>query len=235
MTEPTTAAAADPSAAYEQKSLRLKALAARIHAIVAEAETADDTTLAKLEEEKAGIDATIAELLAEPCAAHRETPNGGQVTCARSTGHPDDHFDELVGIGWANENDAAAAIGRDPQLDALLGKMTIDNADEITAYVDGLREQLHRTHAILDRFGVPRERLENTLTLVHRTNLFVDRLSRRLHTQVENNMALYNAIRDALTSLVGSPNASSLRIRSAIERLRGVLPTKKSPGGIHLQ
>jgi hypothetical protein len=57
--------------------------------------------------------------------------------------------------------------------------------------------QEERTHAILDRLGVPRGRDGNTWTLVQRTNLFVDRLSRRLHTQVENNMILFNVCKDA--------------------------------------
>lgn len=248
MTDPTTAAAVDPNAAYDQKSLRLKAMAARIHEIIAAAEPLepDSPEASALMVEKLDIDAAIAELLAQPCAAGRSTPNGGQVSCTRSTGHPDDHFDETFGIGWANENEDASELGRDATFDSLLNELcdsiAVSKAGEALnlsrAIVDRFyqqREQMLRTHAILDRVGVPRDRLENTLTLVHRTNLFIDRLSKRLHTQVENNMVLYNAIRDALTSLVGSPNSGQLRVKTAIERLRGVLPSKKSPGGIHLQ
>lgn len=245
--------AVDPIATYEEKMDRLKAMAKRIHEILAEADThpADDPALAKLMGEKLDLDAEIAELLSSTCGAHRQTPNGGAVTCQRTTGHPDDHFDEIAGIGWANENDEPPPLVADEHfiklLDSLMASAAAraDDQDaglraqelfrEVTAYVDELRQQLHRAHLVLDRVGVPRGRLENTLTLVHRTNLFVDRLSKRLHGQVEHNMALYQAIRDALTSLVGAPNSGSLRVKTAIERLRAVLPSKKSPGGIHLQ
>lgn len=245
MSEATDTPAVDPAAAYEAKTARLKVMASRMQEIIDASESTDAETFDALTAEREELNQELTRFLNEPCGAARVMANGGQVVCSRQTAHPDDHFDEIAGWGWANENDEIAVPAIDPKLKAILDDMWLlmpANRNHEAAplfrslneQLDELRGELARTHAILDRVGVPRDRMENTLKLQHRANLFVDRLSKRLHGQVENNMELYNAIRDALTSLVGSPNSGNIRIRSAIERLRAVLPSKKSTGGLHL-
>ncbi|MFI5229936.1 MAG: hypothetical protein ACHQWU_12765, partial [Gemmatimonadales bacterium] len=103
--------------------------------------------------------------------------------------------------------------------------------------------QEERVHGILDRLGVPRSRLagEGTdappiiFSLAQRTNLFVDRLAKRLHTQVENNMIYYETVKEALLLLKGAPNSGQFRIKSAIEKLEGLVPSRRTPSGIHIQ
>lgn len=148
------------------------------------------------------------------CGLSAELPSGETVTCGRPHQHADDHFDDRAGIWWPNAGDEATLAG-----------MTQDE----------------RVHLALDRLGVPRFRRASEdqppriFTLVQRHNLFVDRLSRRLHTQVENNMIYYNAVRDALTLLRGAPNSGQLRIRNAIKKLEAVQPERKTPSGLVLQ
>lgn len=142
----------------------------------------------------------------EFCSAERETPSGTKVVCRRPHGHAEDHFDELSGWGWANEGMTPAGL-----------------------------TQEERVHLVLDRLGVPRHRDELVFSLVQRTNLFVDRIGKRLHTQVENNMIFYNTCKDAVLLLEGAPNAGNFRTRQAIEKLRAVIVPKTTPAGIQLQ
>ena len=95
--------------------------------------------------------------------------------------------------------------------------------------------QAREAGEILTVLGVPDERHGETFDLPRRLGIFVDRLSERLHTQVENNMIYYNTVKDAVVLLVDAPNSSQYRIKKAIELLRGVLPSKTTPAGIHLQ
>jgi hypothetical protein len=75
-------------------------------------------------------------------------------------------------------------------------------------------------HATMDALGVPRQRHEQTFTLEERVSLFVDRLSGRLHTQVENNMIYFRLCQEVIVLLEGSPNSSQFRVRQSIEKLR---------------
>lgn len=142
----------------------------------------------------------------EFCGAQKIAPAGVHVFCRRLPNHEEDHFDDVVGLGWSNENSLAAGLTQD-----------------------------ERVHAILDRLGVPRARDEGPFSLVQRMNLFVDRISRRLHTQVENNMIYHETVKDALALLVGAPNSGQFRIKSAIDKLRALVPARQTPAGIHLQ
>lgn len=127
------------------------------------------------------------------------------VTCTREAGHLEDHFDEHAGIGWYNEGDAQSA---------------------------GLTQE-ERAGIILDRLGVPRGRDGKPWTLPQRLNLFVDRLSRRLHTQVENNMLLFALCKDVRVLLEGAPNSGEYRTRTAIKKLRDA--TTVTRGGIIIE
>lgn len=129
-----------------------------------------------------------------------------RVTCTRNRAHDEDHFDEKAGIGWPNEGISPAGL-----------------------------TQEERVAGVLDRLGVPRGRNGVEWSLTQRTNLFVDRLARRLHTQVENNMIMHNTVKDALTLLVGAPNSSEFRIKTAIAKLRELVPSRRTESGLHLQ
>ena len=137
------------------------------------------------------------------CGDTREMPYRDthlRVTCSRNAGHDEDHFDERAGIGWLNEGSDIAGL-----------------------------TQEERVHLVLDRLGVPRGRDGNAWSLVQRQNLFVDRLARRLHDQVENNMILFTLCGEVRVLLEGAPGASNYRIKTAIEKLRQVT-TVKRPG-----
>lgn len=140
------------------------------------------------------------------CGNEKPLPSGGAARCSRTPNHDEDHFDERLGLGWPNEDSSVAGL-----------------------------TQEERVGAVLDRLGVPRGRDGNAWSLVQRVNLLVDRLARRMHTQVENNMVYYTTVNEALALLVGAPNSSQYRIKAAIEKLRAVQPTRKSTGGIIVQ
>lgn len=142
----------------------------------------------------------------EFCGVAKQLPSGAMLTCTRAHGHDEDHFDENAGLAWLNEGVSPAGL-----------------------------TQEERVHLALDRVGVPRGRNELTYSLVQRTTLFIDRIGKRLHTQVENNMIFYNTCKDAVTLLEGAPNAGNFRTRQAIDKLRAVIVPKKTPAGIHLQ
>jgi hypothetical protein len=145
----------------------------------------------------------------EFCGDARELEIRGEllkVSCSRQPAHDEDHFDEKAGLGWLNEGVSVAGL-----------------------------TQEERVHAILDRIGVPRGRDRNEFTLAQRTNLFIDRMSKRLRMQVENNMIYYNTCKDAVALLEGAPNSSQFRIKKALEMLRAVIPSRQTPAGIHLQ
>lgn len=74
----------------------------------------------------------------------------------------------------------------------------------------------------LDALGVPRTRHEQTFTPVERLHLFVDRISSRLQTQVDNNMEYHTLCKEVLMLLEGAPNAGNFRTRTAIEKLRAI-------------
>lgn len=86
----------------------------------------------------------------------------------------------------------------------------------------------------LDALGVPRERHEQTFSPVERLHLFVDRLSGRLATQVDNNMLYFNACREAIILLEGSPNSGNFRTRQAIAKLRAITTPTASPSSLIL-
>jgi hypothetical protein len=86
----------------------------------------------------------------------------------------------------------------------------------------------------LDALGVPRERHEQTFSPVERLHLFVDRLSGRLATQVDNNMLYFNACKEAIVLLEGSPNSGNFRTRQAIAKLRAITTPAGSPSSLIL-
>lgn len=173
------------------------------------------------------------------CGEERETPNGGKVSCTREPNHNSDHFDEKSGLGWPNEQDMPT-VAEDATFERILGDLRgHDGADalpELEAYVNGLRNELAKVNRVLDNVGVPRDRLEHTFTTVQRLNLFVDRLSKRLRDQVENNMIFYNTSKEVLILLKGAPNSGQFRIRQAIEKLQLVTHVeKRTPSGLIVQ
>jgi hypothetical protein len=147
----------------------------------------------------------------DTCGDTRTAPDGRALECRRPFNHDEDHFDDLAGIAWLN-------IGHD------------------TA---GMTQE-ERVHAVLDRIGVPRFRdgIEGAppavFTLVQRTNLFIDRIGKRLHTQVENNMVYYTTVKEALLLLKGAPHSGEFRTKSAIKKLEAVMPVRRTPSGLHL-
>jgi hypothetical protein len=82
--------------------------------------------------------------------------------------------------------------------------------------------QVAAIHDTMDALGVPRQRQEDVFTLTARVDLFVNRLSERLSTQVENNMIYFTVCRDVVVLLEGSPNSSQFRVRQSIEKLKAV-------------
>jgi hypothetical protein len=181
------------------------------------------------------------------CGDAREltTPAGPiRVVCSREPSHAQDHFDEVAGIAWPNESEGLPAMleaAVEVVAAAFAAAHVAESRGDAVAtgeYFASLaleRVEVARTHAALDRLGVPRSRNDVTHSLVQRLNLFVDRLSRRLYGQVENNMVYYRTIKDVLTLLEGAPNSSQFRIKQSIAKLRAVLPAKTTPAGIHLQ
>lgn len=82
--------------------------------------------------------------------------------------------------------------------------------------------QEEAVHATMDALGVPRERHGQVFTLTERVSLFVDRLSERLHSQVENNMLYFNLCREVVVLLRGAPNSGNFRTQQAIAKLEAV-------------
>jgi hypothetical protein len=96
------------------------------------------------------------------------------------------------------------------------------------------RRRDRRGEDTLNALGVPRERHEQTFSPVERLHLFVDRLSGRLATQVDNNMLYFNACKEAIVLLEGSPNSGNFRTRQAIAKLRAITTPAGSPSSLIL-
>lgn len=111
----------------------------------------------------------------------------------------------------------------------------------LRAFPAAIRRAEHNAAAIaalgdtLDALGVPRVRHDQTFTPVERLHLFVDRLSGRLQTQVDNNMEYYTLCKEVLILLEGSPNAGNFRTQTAIRKLKSILfPGAKTGSGLIL-